>query len=90
MADKLHSLKAAARMVPSSLSRREGEGVCVETLMAWHRAGRLRLVKVGGRWFVPADELDRLLSAEGVAASGPDPESGAEAKEKLRALGVRC
>lgn len=49
-----YSLKEAARA--SSLSR--------STLYSYIAAGRLRVVRVGGRTIIPADALQKLLSGE--------------------------
>jgi excisionase family DNA binding protein len=40
-------------------------GVSPSTFWKYHKAGKIRVVRVGGRVLVPADEVERILS-EGV------------------------
>lgn len=39
----------------------EGFGRSELTIRRWIKAGRLKAVRFGGTWYVPADELDALL-----------------------------
>jgi excisionase family DNA binding protein len=39
----------------------EGFGRSELTIRRWIKAGRLKAVRIGGTWYVPADELDALL-----------------------------
>jgi excisionase family DNA binding protein len=38
------------------------------TIRRWIKAGRLKAVRIGGVWHIPADELDALLHPEGQAS----------------------
>jgi excisionase family DNA binding protein len=40
------------------------------TIRRWIKAGRLKAVRIGGAWYVPADELDALLHPQ-ERKSGP-------------------
>ena len=39
----------------------EGFGRSELTIRRWIKAGRLRAVRIGGAWYVPADEVHALL-----------------------------
>ena len=42
----------------------KGFGRSELTIRRWIKAGRLRAVRIGGAWYVPADEVDSLLHPE--------------------------
>jgi excisionase family DNA binding protein len=39
----------------------EGFGRSALTIRRWIKAGRLRAVRIGGLWYIPAEEVDALL-----------------------------
>jgi excisionase family DNA binding protein len=39
----------------------EGFGRSELTIRRWIKAGRLNAVRIGGSWYVPAEDLDALL-----------------------------
>ncbi len=43
--------------------RSAGVSICRDTLIAWCRAGRVRFIRIGARYFVHRDSLNALLSA---------------------------
>jgi excisionase family DNA binding protein len=42
----------------------EGFGRSELTIRRWIKAGQLRAVRIGGAWYVPADEVHALLHPE--------------------------
>jgi excisionase family DNA binding protein len=39
----------------------EGFGRSELTIRRWIKAGRLKAVRIGGSWYIPAEEMDALL-----------------------------